>query len=92
MCVAFNILGLNAKAPPGWHKASGHIIFDVTMDFTRKACWVKDSHKTPNSMTSSFSGVVSRDCIRIALTHAALLGLPVIGADIRNVMASLAKW
>ncbi len=34
---------------------------------------------------SSFAGVVSRDSIQIALMHAALLGLPVLGADIRNV-------
>ena len=84
VCVAFEILSPNTKAPPGWYKASGHIIFDVKMDFTRKARWVKDGHKTPNSTTSSFAGVVSRDSIRIALTHAALLGLPVIGADFRN--------
>ena len=82
--VAFEILSPNTKAPPGWHKASGHIIFDVNMDFTRKAHWVKDGHKTPNSTTSSFAGVVSRDSIRIALTHAALLGLPVIGTNICN--------
>jgi hypothetical protein len=82
--VAFEILGRDMKAPPGWHKASGHIVFDVKMDFTRKARWVKDGHKTPDSTTSSFAGVVSRDSIRIALTHAALLGLPVLGADIRN--------
>jgi hypothetical protein len=84
VCVAFEILGPNMKAPPGWHKASGHLVFDVKMDFTRKARWVKDGHKTPDSATSSFAGVVSRDSIRIALTHAALLGLPVLGADIRN--------
>ncbi len=54
------------------------------MDFTRKARWVKDGHKTPDSLTSSFAGVVSRDSIRITLTHAALLGLPILGADIRN--------
>ncbi len=85
VCVTFEILGLNAKAPPGWYKASGHIICYLKMDFTRKACWVKDGHKTPNSTTSSFDGVVSRVSIRIALTqHAALLGLPVIGADICN--------
>jgi hypothetical protein len=76
VCVAFEILGPNAKAPLGWRKASGHIIFDVRMDFTRKARWVKDGHKTPNSTNSSFAGVISRDSIRIALTHAALLGLP----------------
>jgi hypothetical protein len=84
VCVAFEILGQNAKAPPGWFKASGHIVFDVKMDFTRKARWVKDGHKTLDSKTSSFAGVVSRNSIRIALTHAALLGLPVMGADIRN--------
>jgi hypothetical protein len=84
VCVTFKILGQNAKVPPGWFKASGHIIFDVKTDFTRKAYWVKDGHKTPDSKTSSFSGVVSRDSIRIAITHAALLDLPVMGADTRN--------
>ncbi len=33
-CVAFEILGPNERAPPGWYKASGHIVFDVKMDFT----------------------------------------------------------
>jgi hypothetical protein len=56
----------------------------VKMDFTRKTHWVKDRHKIPDSATSSFAGVVSHDSIRIAVTHAALLGLPVLGADIRN--------
>ncbi len=31
ICIAFEILGPNKKAPSGWHKASGHIIFDVKM-------------------------------------------------------------
>jgi hypothetical protein len=84
VCAAFEILGQNAKVPPGWFKASGHIIFDVKMDFTRKARWVKDGHKIPDSKTLSFAGVVSHNSIRITLTHAALLDLPVIGADIRN--------
>ncbi len=84
MCVAFEILGPGMKAPPGWHKASGHSVFDVKMDYTRKAHWVKDGHKTPDSATSSFAGVVSCNSIRIALMHVALLGLPVLGADIRN--------
>ncbi len=38
VCIAFEILGPNKKAPPGWHKASGHIVFDVKMNFTSKAC------------------------------------------------------
>jgi hypothetical protein len=82
--VAFEVLGPGVRAPPGWHKASGHLVYEVKMDFTRKARWVKDGHKTPNSTTSSIAGVVSCDSICISLTYAALLGLPVIGADIRN--------
>ena len=84
VCVAFEILGLNDKPPVGWYKAFGHIVFDVKMDFTRKARWVKDGHKTPDSTTPSFAGVVSRRRICVTLTYAALLGLPVIGVDIRN--------
>ncbi len=84
VCIVFEILGPNIKAPPGWHKASGHIVFDVKTDFTRKACWVKDSHKTPDFLTSSFAGVVPCNSICISLTHAALLGLPVLGADNKN--------
>ena len=85
VCIAFEILGPGMKVPPGWHKASGHLVFDMKMDFTRKAHWVKDRHKTPDSATSSFAGVVSHDSICIALTHAALLGPPVLGAKICNV-------
>ena len=72
------------KAPPGWTKASGHLIFDVKMDFTRKARWVKDGHRTPDSITSSYAGVVSKESIRIALTYAAMHGFEVFAADIRN--------
>ncbi len=72
VCVAFEILGPGIKAPPGWHKASGHLVFGVKMDFTRRAHWVKDGHKTLDTATSSFASVVSRDSICIALMHAAL--------------------
>ena len=44
-----------------------------------------DNGRIPGTgISNSFAGVVSRDSIRIALTHVALLGLPVLGADIRN--------
>ena len=29
VCIAFDILGPNERAPPGWSKASGHIVFDI---------------------------------------------------------------
>jgi len=35
--IAFEYLELGEKAPPGWFIASGHIVFDVKMDFMRKA-------------------------------------------------------
>ena len=54
------------------------------MDFTRKARWVKDGHRTPDPTTSAYAGVVSRESIRIALTYAALNGIAVKAADIRN--------
>jgi len=82
--VAFEILEPNARPPPGWTRSSGHLIFDVKMDFTRKARWVKDGHRTPDAITPSYAGVVSRDSIRIALVYAKLLGLDICGGDIRN--------
>ena len=82
--VAFEILPNGEKAPPGWSKASGHLIFDVKMDFTRKARWVKDGHRTPDPKTSTYAGVVSRESIRIALTYAALHQIDVKCADIKN--------
>ena len=54
------------------------------MDFTRKARWVLDGHNCADPEGSTYAGVVSRDSVRIALTYAALNGLDVFAADIRN--------
>ena len=45
---------------------------------------MKDGHKTPDPDDSTYAGVVSRESIRIILTHAALHGINVLAADIRN--------
>ena len=82
--VAFDLLEQEAKAPLGWKPSSGHIIFDVKMDFTRKARWVKDGHNIPDPSTSNYAGVVSRDSVHIALTYAALNDVDVTSADIQN--------
>ena len=82
--VAFAILEEGQSAPTGWKKASGHLIWDVKMDFTRKARWVLDGHKMPDPIRSTFAGVVSRESVRIAFTYAALNGLQVFAADICN--------
>ena len=82
--VAFEVLEEGAHAPKGWNKVTGHIVWDVKMDFTRKARWVLDGHKCPDPEGSTYAGVVSRESVRIALTYAALNDLAVFAADIRN--------
>ena len=82
--IAFTILGDGIKPPPGWRKASGHLVFDLKMDFTRKASWVKDGHRTPDPTTSAYAGVVSRESVRVALTYAVLMSLEVRAAGIHN--------
>ena len=82
--VAFDILEDHQNVPIGWTKTSGHLIWDVKMDFTRKARWVKDGHKTADPLSSNYAGVVSRDSVRIAFTLAAMNGLDICAADVQN--------
>ena len=82
--VAFEVLDDGIQAPIGWSKVTGHLIWDVKMNFTRKARWVLDGHRTPDPVGSTYAGVVSRESVRIAFTYAALNGLEVFAADIRN--------
>jgi len=84
VAAAFHILDDSNNLAPGYTKSSGHLIFDVKMDFTRKARWVKDGHLTPDPKGSTYAGVESRESIRIALTYAALNGIDVMAADIQN--------
>jgi hypothetical protein len=60
------------------------MIFDVKMDFSRKARYVAGGHTTdpPNAVT--FASVVSRESVRIALMIAALNDLEGMTADTRN--------
>ena len=81
---AFDILPHGSHPPAGYTKSSGHIIFDVKMDFTRKSRWVKDGHLTDDPLESNFAGVVSRESVRIAFTYAALNELKVYAADIKS--------
>jgi hypothetical protein len=60
--VAFEVLEDSKSAPQGWTRASHHIIWDLKMDFTRKARWVLDGHKLPTPEGSTYSGVLSLMC------------------------------
>ena len=44
--ITLEIIKKDMTAPVGWSKESGHLIFDVKMDFSRKARWVLDSHRS----------------------------------------------
>ena len=82
--IALDILCASERAPVGWMKVSGHINFDVKMDFTRKARWVKDGHRTPDPITLIYTGVVSRESVCIALSHSVLNSIETLTANIRN--------
>ena len=70
--VSLKIFQFGESTPLGWKKSTVHLIFDVKMEFTRKARWVKDGHRTPDPETSSYGGVASWERIHIALMTAAL--------------------
>ena len=82
--VAFQFLKKDRKATPGYEKSSGHLVFDVKMDFTRKARWVKDGYRHDSPVESTFAGVVSRETVRICLTYASLNDLNVMCCDIKS--------
>ena len=80
--VAFEVLDVGERAPCGWSKVTGHLVWDVKMDFTHKVCWVLDGHKTPNPVGLMYAGVVSHESVCITFTYATLNRLSV--SDIRN--------
>ena len=78
--------GTEKEIPPGYQYVDCHMIFDIKMgeNFRRKARMVAGGHKTTTPSTLTYSSVVSRDSVRIALTIAALNGLKVLACDIQN--------
>ena len=53
-------------------------------NFRPKACMVVGGHKTETPTTLTYSSVVSRDSVRIALLIAALNDLDILSCDIQN--------
>lgn len=71
---------------PGYSYCSPNMVSDIKMDgaFTRKARLVADGHKTRPPTSITYSSVVSRDRVRIALTIASLNSLHVSACDMGN--------
>ena len=70
--------------PLGWNNVTGNMVFRVKMDFTRKARWVLDGRDNLDPEVTLYYEVFSREIIMIALTYAALNGLDMVVANIRN--------
>ena len=81
--VAFDILDGDRVLDPGRVYLECYMIFDVKMDFTRKARFVANGAKTPD-LENTYAGVVSRETVRIAFVYAALNELDSMSGDIQN--------
>jgi len=83
--VAFDIKDDDDPIPKGYKEITCHMIFDVKMeDFRRKSRLVAGGHMTETPKCMTYSSVVSRETVRIALTIAALNDLQVKAGDIVN--------
>ncbi len=82
--IAFEFLDSGQAAPIGYQKIPLHFVFDVKMDFTWKARLVAGGHMTDTPASLTYSSVVSRDSVRLALMIAALNDLDILVADIGN--------
>jgi len=82
--LAFKFLQDKGQVPIGYKWIKCHMIFDVKMDFTRKARYVAGGHMTDPPASITYSSVVSRDSVRIAF----LYGLKSSGAAWRAHLAN----
>ena len=78
--------GTKSNLPIGHQQIKCHMIFDVKMGekFRQKARLVGGGHMTEATSSITYSSVVSRDSIRIALTIATLNGLDILACGIQN--------
>jgi hypothetical protein len=82
---AFCILPDGERAPNGYQCIHCHMVFEVKMEsFQRKARLVAGGHLTDAPATITYSSVVSRETVRIALTVAALNDLEAKVGDVEN--------
>jgi hypothetical protein len=84
--IAFKTLSDDDQVPPGYQQMKCHMIFDVKLGegFRKKARMVAGGHTVECPPHMTYSSVVSRETVRIALTLAALNGLEVKASDIQN--------
>jgi hypothetical protein len=78
--------GSEEQIPVGYQRIDCNMIFDIKLseNFRRKARFVAGGHTTDVPTILTYSSVVSRDSVRIALLIAALNGLQIMSCDIQN--------
>jgi hypothetical protein len=74
----------DGKKLVGYQEIGCHMVFDIKMDFTRKARYVAGGNTTEPPTENTYSSVVSRESVRIALLVAALNDLQICAADVTN--------
>jgi hypothetical protein len=82
--IAFEFLEPGGSIPIGYTKITLHMVFDIKIDFMRKAHLVAGGHLTQVPSHLTYSSVVSRESVQIMFLIAALNDLQVLSADIGN--------
>jgi hypothetical protein len=68
----------------GFQEIGCHIVFDIKMDFTRKARFVAGGHTTTAPSSLTYSTVVSRDSVQLAFLIAVLNNIDIMSCDLEN--------
>ena len=78
--------GAESDIPKGYHRIRCHIIQDIKLgeNFRRKAQYVAGGHTTNTPSSLTYSSVVSRYLVRIALKVSALNDLDIPACDIKG--------
>jgi hypothetical protein len=82
--IAFDWKKEGETPPLGYQKIPYHFVFDVKMDFTKKARLVAGGHVTNVPSVMTYSSVVSRDSVQIMFMIAALNDLDIMAGGIEN--------
>ena len=83
--VAFKVLPDGANDPIGHQYMDCHLIYEIKLDgFRRKARLVAGGHMTKAPAVMTYTSMVSRETVHIALTVTALNDLEVKASDIQN--------
>eukprot|EP00957_Ditylum_brightwellii_P082064 6239967-Ditylum_brightwellii.AAC.1 len=80
----FNIFEKDESVLVGFQHINCLWVFDIKMDFPRKARFVAGGHMAEPASSLTYSSVVSRETVRIALIIAALNDLNIMAANIGN--------